>query len=561
MATTSAVNTSNQNYKILIHYSLSDKTFVHDTLAPKMISDMTPTEENKTMLLQGEHKGQICFQQQTEQKSSDENCVGQNLIDSESVIVVASETYIKHNNTNNELKRIAESCFGSNKKPLVVIALDSVTAQTLRRRTSLKASNILVWGSPNFWQNVSRNLMTKYQTFNNNKLTNLSLSSPNKKKALNSDDDEVWTYLKTNSERSNRNTGILSSDNVNRLSLTTLKDNMKHMQTNKQHQNSDGNTYTFNLPSSTLQSGKRKQYLRCNPTPSSTPTSRRTSQPQAYESPAGLLKSRSPPSSNANNKYPSLSTKNIHENPFDSYRFDQFSPRKPPAYPHIQTTGINSNSDSDYMSVNDSLATRNEPIYHTLDDEQQQQQPSFNSQHHRIENGDQTVYINSKLEVVYPTASLLRQQRQKLLELQRQNQYLKHRQRNLQHESGQEQMDDDDMDEEFDELLGGNLGQGFTDDDQEDAYENGDENDIDYYGIDRITNERKASCASTNYVPSPAPGSYPRNRASPRNGHHFVVNGGQYGSNCLAGSNTPRLAAHNSSGSKKGGGRGGSYYV
>ena len=418
MVTTSILNgaAQQQHFSILIHYSLSDKTFVCDTLAPKMISDLTPSEESSaTLLLQNEKKRQICFQQQSGTKSnSDGKCIEKNLMNSESVIVVASEHYIKINNNNNELKTITEKvcCSGGNKKPLVVIALDSSIAQTLRHTTSLKASNILVWGSPNFWQNVSRNLMTKYQTFNNNKLHNLS-SSPNKKKLMGSDDDdEIWTYLKTNSENnSSRKHNDFSSDN--RLSMGTLKENLNNMRTvTNGHQNTEDKSYSFNFPSSTLQLGKRKQYLRGNPIPSSTPTSRRTSHPDSSESTSSMSKARP---SKVENQHSLFHPRNVLENPFESH--NRFAHRKPPPYPITTTTtttqGIqNSNSDSDYMSVNDSLAPRNEPIYHTLDDEQQTKSFRTTTKDHDDPCDDQKVYINSALEVVYPTASLLRKQQQ-----------------------------------------------------------------------------------------------------------------------------------------------------
>ena len=90
--------------------------------------------------------------------------------------------------------------------------------------------------------------MTKYQTFNNNKVTNLSLSSPNKKKAMNSDDDEMWTYLKTNSETSSGKNNLFSSDNTNRLSMGTLKENLKHIRTNNDQQNTDNKRQTRTQP-------------------------------------------------------------------------------------------------------------------------------------------------------------------------------------------------------------------------------------------------------------------------------------------------------------------------
>ena len=560
MVTTTLMNSAQQHYSILIHFSMSDKPFVYETLAPKMISDLTPSEESSTLLLQSEKKRQICFQQQTDTKSkSDGKSIERNLMNSESVIVVASEHYMKINNNNNELKTITERvCTGPNKKPLVVIALESSTAHTLRHTTSLKASNILVWGSPNFWQNVSRNLMTKYQTFNNNKLHNLSLSSPNKKQGMmGSDDDEIWTYLKTNSDNSNT-----SDNNTNRLSMGTLKENLN----TRGYQNGlEDKSYNFNFPSSTLQIGKRKQYLRGNPMPSSTPTSRRTSHPDSTETTSSVSsKSRSPNNSKVESHHSMLQSRNILENPFESHKPERFSHRKPPPYPTSQSHGVNSNSDSDYMSVNDSLATKNEPIYHTLDDEQHQQQLSFNK--HRTPNDaidDQKVYINSALEVVYPTESLLRRQQQKLLELQRQHQYLKQKQRDFQSyglENDEIDDDENEVDEEFDELLGNNLEDGYTDEDHEDVYENGDDNSISYYRHGMIGIERKPSSASTNYVPSPAPGTNPRNK-SDRDLNGFIAMRDPYDGLFQGGNNASRRALYNSQKGTKKGQNKGNYFV
>merc|ERR1712141_940245 len=65
---------------------------------------------------------------------------------------------------------------------------------------------------------------------------------------------------------------------------------------------------------------------------------------------------------------------------------------------------------------------------------------------------------------------------------------------------------------------------GFTTDDQEeDVYENGaDDNSISYYSHG-VIDQRKLSSASNNYVPSPAPGSYPRNISNVRGGSGFVA--------------------------------------
>ena len=114
------------------------------------------------------------------------------------------------------------------------------------------------------------------------------------------DDDEIWTYLKTNSENSSRKNNDFSSDN--RLSMGTLKENLNNMRTTNGHQNTEDKSYSFNFPSSTLQLGKRKQYLRGNPIPSSTPTSRRTSHPDSSESTSSMSKARPTTTSKVENQ-------------------------------------------------------------------------------------------------------------------------------------------------------------------------------------------------------------------------------------------------------------------
>ena len=217
------------------------------------------------------------------------------------------------------------------------------------------------------------------------------------------------------------------------------------------------------------------------------------------------------------------------------------------------------------MSVNDSLVPRNEPIYHTLDDDQQQENHSvFSNSVNKHPDEDQKVYINSALEVVYPTESLLRQERKKLMELQRQHQYLQQKQRNYHGtkrlENEEDDVDDEDIDEEFNELLGGNVEDGFTTDDQEeDVYENGaDDNSISYYSHG-VIDQRKLSSASNNYVPSPAPGSYPRNISNVRGGSGFVAITDPY-DNVRGVNESQRRAMYNQKVSKNGHTKG-SYFV
>ena len=124
----------------------------------------------------------------------------------------------------------------------------------------------------------------------------------------------------------------------------------------------------------------------------------------------------------------------------------------------------------------------------------------------------------------------------------------------------EEDVDDDDIDEEFNELLGGNVEDGFTTDDQEeDVYENGaDDNSISYYSHG-VIDQRKLSSASNNYVPSPAPGSYPRNISNVRGGSGFVAITDPYDK--VRGVNeSQRRAMYNQKVSKNGPNKG-SYFV
>lgn len=119
-------------------------------------------------------------------------------------------------------------------------------------------------------------------------------------------------------------------------------------------------------------------------------------------------------------------------------------------------------SDSDYMSVSDSLPKQQEPIYHTLE-------PPFIET--VLPKKLDRVYINADLEVVYPRVSRPRQQHN---------------------------LDDfiEDFVDEDDELLADELGT---------------ENDSMY------EDERQFS-RNNSYVPSPAPGSMPRNRLASNTG-------------------------------------------
>lgn len=140
--------------------------------------------------------------------------------------------------------------------------------------------------------------------------------------------------------------------------------------------------------------------------------------------------------------------------------------------------GLQHGSDSDYMSVSDSLNRQQqrgdvdagqrlyqEPIYHTLEPEQA---PKSLAGAKSGGKSDSTVYINADLEVVYPKTRPGQQQLQ-----QQQRQFL------------QPHDDLDDFVDEDEELLA----ETTTDDD----------------GMFDLSRSRNGS-----YVPSPAPGSFPR---------------------------------------------------
>ena len=456
-------------YDILVHYSGSEESFVHQTVTPGLEDEALEQCDNDSLL----SKRTICYVQQNQHSISENNIKQLNdlITKCACVVVVASDTYIQNEfratKDSSELRVLADKCYSS-RKCLIVLSMDSVTSQALKQ-FQVKPSSVLMWGTPNFWQLVGNQLPKRSSTLkiSNSKLL-AGLTSP--RKPLSDSqlvDDELWTYLKgqtsPTAENKARKTlrpadSVLTSLPPKRPSATLKTASSFHAKPSIEEQffNSQGE---FNH--STLQSGRRRHYLRNNglQPPGSTPTQRRTSQPS--------------PSSLRQNFGTARTTKNLVENPLDALTFGHDS-----SQPNTRKSPFNQ-SDSDYMSVSDSLApsrsnnpSSNEPIYHTLDEDQpelRRQQPPGNK--------DDLVYINSALEVVYPTTTMLKKQ-QRLLEQLRSNQH--HNQA------------DDEEENEFDELLG-------AEETDEDVYENS--SDAGFFGQDQ----------QGSYVPSPAPGSFPRN--------------------------------------------------
>ena len=142
-------------------------------------------------------------------------------------------------------------------------------------------------------------------------------------------------------------------------------------------------------------------------------------------------------------------------------------------------------ADSDYVSVNDSLSRRaDEPIYHTLEPPILNRMGSSTEGRNKRRGGrngknNHRIYINSELEVVYPT--------QQQLQEESANQFGQSR-------GGRQFLDmlgdSEEMVDEDDELLA----------DDDDIYD-----DEEIYDDARLF---RSTC-NTNYVPSPAPPGYP----------------------------------------------------
>ena len=121
-------------------------------------------------------------------------------------MALASNAYIvnelRGNSKNSELRALSEACAASN-KTLVVIAMDSSSYPSLRQ-LGVKPSQVLVWGSTNFWQLIGAQLPQRSSTL---KITNsklyMTMTGTSKKPSSALVDDEMWTYLKGNSKPSN----------------------------------------------------------------------------------------------------------------------------------------------------------------------------------------------------------------------------------------------------------------------------------------------------------------------------------------------------------------------
>jgi hypothetical protein len=316
---------------------------------------------------------------------------------SASVCVVASQSsYIQKEATrphDDDLVVVSKLC-RDHAKPLVFVALETATAKALRRLPAeMKATKVLLWDTKSFWPTL-RSIIPSPPTVSNS-------ISPTKAVNHDTEDEDMWTYLKSSS---NKNNG--SGDS----SLSTQS--------------------TDTMLASRLHP-KRASTLRTAAATSSQPH-------QAcsyFNSPATLHSRRMMQQSQAVNSR-RIRT-NIVENPLAAV---------------AATTGSHHRSLAQ-QGRRQQAEEEEEPIYHSLDDEAV---VSAAGDAVAETDGDVTVYINADLEVVYPSIS----------------------------ENEGAENDDDDDEAELNGLLA-------------DCYENED-----------------SLFANNEYVPSPAPGSYPRNHLS-----------------------------------------------
>ena len=393
---------------------------------------------------------------------------------SASVVVVASESYVQHPKTQAELASIADMCSdeaGKRGKMLLVIAMDNVTAKTIRRLLpSVKSTNVLVWGTSDFWQKLMFKLPDPLPCDNIN--IEHPASDGNKKY-----DDEMWTYLK----------GVKVESSV--IEPPSNKDNFTaNLQNSFSGPSGDSSLSTQSTDNSggSLSYGKKRSatlnHMKTSPRGSGeVPPSSTTMQgKRSRETPSWETANRRRPAGTSTSSRKSDGTR-VFENPLDKF----------------ESSPMTMTSDSDYMSVNDSLlrqdhrrvpvgSNNNEPIYHTLEDDdvddcQRRTTSVMSSSIKKKDPSDTTVYINEDLEVVYPPLPPARR----------------------------DFVSDDDDEAEFEHLLrGGNVtrhnGATYEGDTDCDEYEN----DIDDDRDDLFQRHNS-------YVPSPAPGSFPRRWMTP----------------------------------------------
>ena len=181
-----------------------------------------------------------CYYQQNHAVSQSIKGLHEAVSKSACVVALASNAYIQNElrgaSKTSELRAVSEACSAS-KKTLVVIAMDSSSYPSLRQ-LGIKPSQVLVWGSANFWQLIGAQLPQRSSTL---KITNsklyMTMTGTSKKPSSTLVDDEMWTYLKGNSKLPNLPTSPksdkskspkkgMSMDTIHLFFFSCLKVNM-----------------------------------------------------------------------------------------------------------------------------------------------------------------------------------------------------------------------------------------------------------------------------------------------------------------------------------------------
>ena len=477
-----ASNGSRFIYDCLIHASPVDEEFVRQTI----VTRLEAAKRSPYRMCVYRHGTR------TEDLRSGIDCAA-------SVVVVASDSYVQHPKTQAELSSIADICNDDGKrgKTLLVIAMDAVTAKSARRLLpAVKASNVLVWGTSDFWQKLMFKLPDPSC---NSESLNVDVGTGGSDvDVVKKYDDEMWTYLK----------GVKVESSLQEPSSSSVggtgssKDNFSGpLQNSFSGPSGDSSLSTQSTDNSggTLSYGNKKRSATLNHSKTS-PKGKSEMQncevPSATTMLGGGRRSRdAQPTSwetNSRRRTTTASRKSdarVFENPLD-----KFDPSDRLAASMMLA------SDSDYMSVNDSLlrpdhrrnnvGNNNEPIYHTLEDDDDLEQVSDRrtislgssaTAAAKKDPNDSTVYINADLEVVYPPLPLARR----------------------------DFVSDDDDDAEFEHLLRG----GSVTQQRHTFANNGDTDDCDEYENDDDRDDLFQRHNS--YVPSPAPGSFPRRWIAP----------------------------------------------
>ena len=359
-------------YDILLVSAPVDEDFVNETLVNVLTSQnyrvgfhgLAATANSPRMV---EHSGGVC-------------------------VVASHESYIQ--NSPEELLTLSKACRDTS-KPLVLIALDTTAAKTLRRIpvSELRSAKTLLWETKSFWPSW-RSVFPPPPPASNVRAQNTAVAHPmisSPPSMAVKKDDDTWTYLKPTSGSGESSLSTQSTDTMTmsvaprRFSTqrATSSSSSSHHQQQRQ------------LASSTLHTaaghGGRHRSLR----------------PHVIENPMA-----SAPSSSSTHHRSRL------------------------------------------VATRQSPAAEDEPIYHSLDEE------SIITAPDQVD-GDVTVYINADLELVYPSLT----------------------------------------DPELEDK--GNAAQCLSDDEE-----------AELNGLLADCYENEESLLASDYVPSPAPGSYPRHHLS-----------------------------------------------